>query len=140
MKKILLIEDDEVKAKDVKDFVEQSFGCNVQHETSITAGLRALNNDFDCIILDMSLPRFSENSLKNFEPFGGFTVIKEIERKKIDVSVIVITQYAIFGEGALKRTLEDIKQQCLEYKINFKDVIKYSRDSDSWKAALAKQF
>lgn len=136
MKKILLLEDDEVKAKDIKMFIEQERHYDLRHETSINAGLRALHDNFDCVLLDMSLPRFSENSLKNFEPFGGIKVIREIERKKINVEIIVITQYSIFGEGSLKKTLEEIKKQCFEYNVNFKDAIKYSRDSDTWKEEL----
>lgn len=138
MKKVLLIEDDDIKANDICSFIDEAYPYDIERQFSITGGLRALRNKFDYILLDMSLPRFSENSLKNFEPFGGIEVIKEIERKKIEVDVIVITQYAIFGEGALRRTLEDIKQQCSEYKINFKDVIKYSRDSSEWKIELKK--
>lgn len=138
MKKVLLIEDDDIKANDICNFVEKEYSYNIERQTSINGGLRALRDKYDFILLDMSLPRFSENSLKNFEPFGGIEVIKEIERKKIVVVVIVVTQYAIFGEGALKKTLDDIKQQCCAYKVNFKDVIKYSRDSSEWKEELKK--
>ncbi len=138
MKKILLIEDDDVKANDIISFIETEFGYNIERKNSITAGLRVIQNNYEYILLDMSLPRFSENSLRNFEPFGGVEVIKELARKQIPSNVIVITQYAIFGEGALKCTLEDIKKQCQEYKINFKDVIKYSRDDIAWKTEIKK--
>ena len=138
MKKILLVEDDEVKAKDIIDFIDHSYKYTVKREVSVNGGLRALKDEYDCILLDMSLPRFSESSSENFEPFGGMEVLKEIERRKIVVDVIVITQYAIFGEGALKKTLDEIKNECSEIKINFKDVIKYSRDSLHWKEELKK--
>ncbi len=136
MSKILLIEDDDVKAKDIMDFIDKEYHFDIDRKNSITAGLRVINSDYDYILLDMSLPRFSENSLRNFEPFGGLQVIKEIERKQITTEIIVITQYALFGEGNIKKTLDDIKKQCLEYKVNLKDVIKYSRDSSSWKEQI----
>ena len=138
MKRVLLIEDDDVKANDIIGFIGDEFGYHIDRRNSITAGLRLIQNNYEYILLDMSLPRFSENSLRNFEPFGGIEVIKELERKQIQSAVIVITQYAIFGEGSLKRTLEDIKNQCQGYKINFIDVIKYSRDVIIWKDILKK--
>ena len=112
MKKVLLIEDDDVKAKDLSAFIEKELHCEIDRKDSITTGLRVIRNQYDYIILDMSLPRFSENSLRNFEPFGGLEIIKEIERKQIQTNIIVVTQYALFGEGTLRKTLEDIKKQC----------------------------
>lgn len=138
MKKILLIEDDEIKAKDVSEFIQKNCLGIVEQKDSITSGLRALkNNEYDYVLLDMSLPRFSGDS-SIFEPFGGIDIIKELERKKKVVPIIVITQYSIFGEGALTKTLEEIKQECQEYEVDFKDVIKYSRDDASWKIELKK--
>ena len=78
MNKLLLIEDDDVKAKDIMDFIEKEYHFDIDRKDSITAGLRVINNNYDYILLDMSLPRFSENSLRNFEPFGGLEVIKEM--------------------------------------------------------------
>lgn len=79
MKKILIVEDDELIAELEKDYLEAS-----NYETIVVNngedGLNcALNEDIDLVILDIMLPKMN-----------GFDICKKIREKK-DIAIILVT-------------------------------------------------
>jgi len=80
--KILLIEDDELAASMLSEFLEE---CNF-HVHSVFTAVDGISNmevhDFDILLLDISLPDFS-----------GFEVLKGI-KDKISIPVIVTSAYS----------------------------------------------
>lgn len=79
MKKILIIEDDKSIAELERDYLEiHGFLCDIS--SSGTVGLsKALNEDFDLIIVDLMLPGID-----------GFEILSELRRKK-QIPVIILS-------------------------------------------------
>lgn len=79
MSKILIVEDEESIAELEKDYLELS-GFDVEIETQGDAGLqRALNENFDLIILDLMLPEVD-----------GFEICKQVRNMK-DIPILFIS-------------------------------------------------
>lgn len=79
MKKILIIEDDELIAQLERDYLEIN-GFEIEIATSGDVGLEfALNKDFDLIILDLMLPSKD-----------GFQICREIRKIK-EIPIIMVT-------------------------------------------------
>lgn len=115
----ILIEDDLKKIEDIKDFVINSLGCEVLIiKESYQSGIREiLKNDFDLLLLDMSIPTFDKTPLESggpYEKFGGYKVLREIIRKKRPIKTILITMFDDFGESDLSITLSQINSSLKE--------------------------
>lgn len=136
--KILIVDDDDFKVNNIKEILNEvnaSFIIDV--EKSLNCGLRRIRKDtFDIILLDMSMPTFSITDSQNFDSYGGKTFLKEMKRKKIEIPVIVITQYDIFGEGNSQKTAEDLDEEFKKSFSNYKGMVKYSSIQNDWKTHL----
>ena len=111
----ILIEDDSKKIEDIKEYLTNQLGCeNFTVRESYQSGIREiLKNDFDLLLLDMSIPTFDKTPLESggpYEKFGGYKVLREIIRKKRPVKTILITMFDDFGESDLSITLSQINE------------------------------
>ena len=103
--RVLLIEDEIAKEKDILKHLKDIQLDDVTVRHSITSGIAEIReNDFDYILLDMSLPIFDTDDAAHFddnefETFGGNFVLEELDRIDYHVKVIVITAFDILGEG-----------------------------------------
>ncbi len=81
MEKILIVEDDELAASLVQDFLQDcGFSVDVVH--TITDGVSYIKHShYDILLLDLNLPDFS-----------GFDLLKEI-KNKFSLPIIVISAY-----------------------------------------------
>jgi len=80
MKKVLLVEDDQYISELVSIHLAD-MDCEVRAEANGSVGLtRALNEDFDLIILDIMLPGLD-----------GLEICREIRAKKINTPVLMLT-------------------------------------------------
>ncbi len=142
MKKILIVDDDDFKINNIKEVInELEVYYNVTIEKSLNCGLRRIRNEtFDIILLDMSMPTFSITDSQNFDSYGGKTFLKEMKRKKIEIPVIVITQYDIFGEGSSQKTAEKLDKDFKESFSNYVGMVKYSSIQNDWKLSLKQEF
>lgn len=109
----ILIEDDSKKIEDIKEYVTNKLGCEYfTVRESYQSGIREiLKNDFDLLLLDMSIPTFDKSPSESggpYEKFGGYKVLREIIRKKRPVKTILITMFDDFGESDLSITLSQI--------------------------------
>ena len=139
MKKILLVDDDDYKISNIKSFVEKQIQCDISVEKALNPGLKKLVKEtFDLVLLDMSMPTFNISETNNFNSYGGLEFLKEMLRRKDKTPVVIVTQYAIFGEGQSKRTLEAIGEECKNSFENYKGIVLYSSTEDSWKEKLLK--
>lgn len=117
--KIILIEDDSKKIEDIREYVMNILGCEILTiKESYQSGIREiLKNDFDLLLLDMSIPTFDKSPSESgghYEKFGGYNVLKEITRKKRPIKTILITMFDDFGESDLSITLSQIDQSLKE--------------------------
>jgi CheY-like chemotaxis protein len=140
---ILLIEDDQHKARQIEAFLaKRDTSMRVTLTSSVNSGMRALaENKFNLVLMDMSLPTFD---IKPGEPggrpqgFGGLEVLRFMERKALHVPVIVVTQFDKFGSGPDEMDLLSLEKVLREEHPNiFRRLIFFNNASESWKGALA---
>lgn len=142
MIRILFIEDNKTKIKDVKAFLKENYtGISLSVKESFTSGLRELfTNDYEIVFLDMSLPTregSQNNTLNNFEQLGGHKILSEMKRKEKFLPTILITMFRDFGVGQSFKDLNEIDVMCNnEFENFYKGVVYYSSREDSWKEKL----
>lgn len=144
MKNILIIEDDEDKYENLKNYLNLNYkNIKITWKASYNSGLREiLKKTNDLIILDMSLPIYdiSVDELNSGTiPFAGIDILKQNKRFLIDIPVVVITQFETFGTALEKVTLKELKNKLEELKNDcYKKLIYYSSSSNSWELELDK--
>ena len=98
MKRVLLVEDDELIAELERDFLEAS-NFQVEIELDGDRGLKkALRGDYDALILDVMLP--GEN---------GFEICREV-RRSLNLPVIMVT--------AKKEDVDKIREMCIRDRLD----------------------
>lgn len=134
----LIIEDDNAKCNEIVNFFQENYKkAKIIKKSALNSGLFEMSkNEYDLIILDMSLPIFEGKKNINFEPYGGIEFLKEMEEIENETNVIVITQFSIFGEGKNEKTFEELKEYCINSFKNCKGVIYFL--SHAWQEELKK--
>jgi DNA-binding NarL/FixJ family response regulator len=140
--KLLLIEDDTKKIEDIKEFITNELlyeGLIVRE--SYQSGIREiLQNDYDLLLLDMSIPTFDKTPLESggpFEKFGGYKVLREITRKNRPVKTILITMFDDFGESDLSITLSQIDESLKQdFSSIYLGSVFYNATENKWKDDL----
>lgn len=145
--KILFIEDENVKQSNIVNYLKDELNVrNISIVNSLMGGMLALKNDeFDMILLDMSLPLYDINGedeeLNEFEAFGGIEILDEIDRKELSVKVLVITAFDVIEDDTKKINLEQLDDQMREnYPNYYLGCIHYDESSLEWKTELEKYF
>lgn len=141
MKKVLLVEDDEDKRNQIIHYLNGNFICELEEVRSYHSALNAVRTqDFDLILLDMTIPTFDITSMEpggRSQPFGGELILSEMDRKSIDSKVVIITQFDLFGEGDEEIGLSDLNRRLIN---QFSDIyigaIQYSISYNSWQELL----
>ncbi|MET3029380.1 response regulator [Flavobacterium sp. UW10123] len=140
--KILIIEDDPNKSKQIVEFISKTFTDYYSElKKSYQSGLKEiLLNKYDLLLLDMQLPNFDikpgEDGYK-FRKLAGFDILRELKRKNIAIKVIVVTQFETFGEGESLIELKDLKQKLREqFPVLYGDTVFYSADKSIWQKEL----
>lgn len=142
MSKILFIEDNKTKTEDIKTILSKIDSIKeLVIKTSFTSGLKEFfTNDYDILLLDMSLPTREDifsNSIDNFEQLGGYKIMSEMKRKNKKIPTILITMFSEFGIG---KSFMDVNELDGMLNENFNDFYKgyiyYSSQQDNWKEQL----
>jgi CheY-like chemotaxis protein len=140
--KVLLVEDDENKRKNLREcLLEIIPGVSLDQAASLQTGLRALRqNAPDLIVLDMTLP--------NYEPgpdepggqphlFGGREFLRQMDRYDILIPVIVVTQFSAFGTGKHAKDLAGLDDELRsEHGAVYRGAIHYNSAVLGWKDEL----
>jgi CheY-like chemotaxis protein len=144
--RILYVEDDDSKVTDVKKLFKELIPNNKMIITnSLTSGITEIrNNNYDLILLDMSLPLYDFKDYDNdeaddFETFAGIDILEEMKRIKVETNVIIITAFDVLGENENKLNLEQLDEQMMkEYSSTYKGIIHYKTSSLEWSNAFKK--
>lgn len=121
--RILIIEDDQHKLRQLADFVKKEFpGSELSEKRSYQSGLKeALRNSHDLLVIDMSLPTYEIGG----DEFGGRTrafagreILSALKRAGVRTCAIVCTQFESFGEGRATMTLDELRK---DIERNFSD-------------------
>lgn len=137
---ILLIEDDEFKAKQIIFFLEAK-GHQVVLEKSFNTGMKEIISErYELALLDMTIPSFEispEHPTSRSRVYGGKDILCEIDRCEIDLPSIIITQYRVFDDGEM--SLEKINKELKsEYPNSYLGIVYYNSSIRDWQDKLEK--
>lgn len=137
--KILCMEDQEDKYQHIDSVLRHNGIRQIFWEKNCQSGLmRLLKDDFDYLLLDMSMPLSDVDYKKeSFDSFAGLSVLQEIKRKKYNIKVVIVTGFNDFERGKKIITMDEleseIKQKYNEYYVGH---IKYDSTSIEWQKNL----
>jgi CheY-like chemotaxis protein len=143
--KVLLVEDDEEKAKRITEFVESEFaGTKVELARSFNSGLRAAiagSNLIDVMLLDMSMPNYDDSPQEpgggTPESYAGRDLLAQMRLRGISIPTIVITMFASFGKEETRKSLEQLTKELAEkFAPTFKGVVYYNSMQEGWRDGL----
>lgn len=134
----ILVEDDEYKANQIKEFLKD-FNNDVIIKKSFKTGMQAITSlDCDIVLLDMTIPSFEispEHPFSRSRKYGGRDILNEMYRKELKIPAIVITQYKIFDDG--EKSLDDLDKELSEsYPEIYKGIIYYNASILDWQDKL----
>src|SRR5437763_874403 len=111
--KVLIIEDDDQKSAQLRNFLG-SFdpAMEVIEARSYMSGLTQLLAVKPAVVLlDMTLPTYDSDDIEGvnrIRTYGGKEILGDIVRRRIATKVAIITHFETFGEGADKKSLEQV--------------------------------
>jgi len=142
--RMLIVEDDENKRKQVVNFVEETWpAAHISVVRSLQSGLRAiLSGGLDLIVLDMSLPTYDvtvEEDGGRLQAYAGREILRQMDRRQIGVPVVVVTQFDKFGEGVAALTREELDAQLQRaHPRVYRGMVYYNVALDGWKDDLTR--
>ncbi len=143
--KILLAEDDLHKSEQIRKLTIAILPTAELFEArSFRSSVRSLRSRaFDLVLLDMSMPAFDitdDEDGGRHDPYAGREVLSEMERFRIFVPVIVITQFDRFGSGERATTLEDLDSMLRsKFPRNYSGYVFFDAMTETWRDALRVQ-
>ena len=135
--KILIIEDDNNKLNAISDTLDTCDGLEIEHQKSYHSGIKALlNNYYDLLLLDMSMPAYDAMDREAGGrplPLAGRDILFQLRRRKIQIRVIVVTQFEDFDGLSLS---ELDKELASEFQGIYEGYVFYSIMQDGWREQL----
>ena len=135
--RILLVEDDGYKSAAIKQWIKATYDdIDVTLAVSYKDGcVAALDNRYDLLILDMSLPARTQNigASKDTIVNGGELIIRELLDEGEDFYAVILTQYETFNGETIEAIEDRLNQMCGD---RFACCISYNSQDDSWKNNL----
>lgn len=141
--KILIIEDDNNKNKQIISLMEEAYAENITitEAHSFQKGVKEIRtSQFDYLLLDMTLPAFDIDTNHiggKIRKFAGIDILMEMKRRKINLKTIIVTQFDSFGDGESLITIKELRKQLnSRFKENFKEIIYYNSSLTTWRDEL----
>jgi len=140
---IIIIEDDPNKLRQLEELVRfQLPQAEIASRRSYQSGLReVLRGLADFVVLDMTMPTYDVSPTEKggrTRVYAGREILREISRRKIAARVIVVTQFETFGEGALKKTLAELRGELMrDFPGTYVDSVFYHPAQTAWRDRLA---
>lgn len=140
--RILLVEDDENKRRQVLDFLKSNFANDeIVCSASLVTGLReAKRFSPDLVVLDMTLPNYETNGPEldgKMHAFGGKEFLRQTARRSGTGKVIVLTQFESFGEAPNVTGLADLDSDLrLRYPDHYAGAVYYHASINEWANSL----
>lgn len=135
--RILLVEDDGYKSTAIQQWIEANYNdIDVTLAVSYKDGcVAALDERFDLLILDMSLPARGQSvgASKDTIVNGGELIIRELLDEDEDFYAVILTQYETFNGETIEAIEDRLRQLCGD---KFAGCISYNSQDDSWKNNL----
>lgn len=135
--RILLVEDDGYKSAAIEQWIEATYeDIDVTLADSYKDGcVAALDEKFDLLILDMSLPARTQKAGASKDTIvnGGELIIRELLDEDEDFYAVILTQYETFNGETIEAIEDRLRQMCGD---KFAGCISYNSQDDSWKNNL----
>ena len=143
MKKLLLIEDDDVKRQGVINTLKLLGDFDILLANSVSSAIAAISNDLELIIADMSLPTYDILATERGgtpRPFGGIEVFEHLERINSKLPVVVVTSYPAISDGRRSLTVNDLERQLsADFPENFKGLVYFDFAYTDWEKELIRK-
>lgn len=140
--RVLIVEDQDEKRAHLLDFVRTEIpGAEVRTARSMRSGqARVLQDDYDLVLLDMTLPTFdSSPDDPGGRPrgFAGREILDQMERRRRRALAIVVTQFETFGDDDNRVTLSRIDEEMRgEHPGRYLGAVHYSAAVHGWQDEL----
>lgn len=140
--RMLVIDDDENKLRHILSLLRNTFpDLTIEDRRSYQSGLKALLQEPpDLLLLDMTMPTFDVGSREKGgreRRYAGQEILEELDRKEINLPVIIVTQFEQFGDGKDKVTLQELKEQlAASYPTHYLDTVYYQAANSRWMGEL----
>ncbi|MFW2544041.1 response regulator [Primorskyibacter sp. 2E107] len=139
----LLVEDESPKLAHIRKFVRESFSnISVVDARSVSSALEAIETeDFDFMLLDMSLPTFDVGQGEQGgrpQGFGGIEILRHLEMSGTNLQTIVLTGYEAFPDETGELIgLETLRNRMMdEFPLTVRQVVHFSSSLEGWKVSL----
>lgn len=136
---LLVVEDNNSKIDSIEKLLDD-LECNIEATYVLTpseAIKNLRNNRYDFLILDMSLPAYSEES-HSIGSLSGKQILQTMKHKKILVPTVILTQWDVFGHHdntiSLSSLTEDLMQKFDKFLLG---VVFWDSSSDLWKEDIS---
>lgn len=137
-RRVLLVEDDVPKQSQIADALALA-DVSIDHAASVNEAIRRLDAvKYDCILLDMSLPTFTEGagffSGGRQQDFGGRHILTYMWEMEIDSRVLIVTQLPGFkNDDGIEVRLSDLDATLRQdFPGLYAGFVSFHHSSDSW--------
>lgn len=143
--KVLIIEDDQEKSRNLQDFLKLEFKIDeIINAVSLNSGLRALisnQKNVDIVLLDMSMPTYDisvdEPTGGTPESFAGRDLLAQMKLRSIQIPTIIVTQFDSFGSDSNKVSLEILSNELQrDFHPVYQGHVYYNSTQEAWKQNL----
>ena len=140
MKKILIIEDNEIKLQHIKSLCKENFGSfTIEDRQSYNAAQNEViyhGNEYDLILLDVSMNTYDVKKDDNGEqePLAGAKILRFMKLRRISTPVVVVTMYESFVDGVRINALDERFRT--SYQNVYKGFVYYNLKNEDWKEEL----
>ncbi|QNA89313.1 response regulator [Massilia sp. Dwa41.01b] len=139
--KILLIEDNLLKRDKVHEFILSLGSFIIREAASYNAGLKmALNDTFDLLILDMSMPTFDRAESSHggrFRALAGKEIATKLAKVDKLVPFVVLTGYKDFSIDSRSLSIDNIDESLQLLGGNYRGCIIFDVADSVWKDQLS---
>ena len=139
---ILVVEDTGPKQSKIVSFLFEHYNyTNIQVANSVRSAIGFLENEnFDLMLLDMSLPTYdisAEETGGRPQSFGGMEVLRNAELLEIQIPTIVVTAYEAFVKGKRKLSLSGMDEELSnDHPDVYCGLVYYNSVLGTWEAEL----
>lgn len=139
---LLVVEDDENKIGEVIRFLNDRYpSMCVSSRRSFQSGLKEIIlGKPDLILLDMTMPTYDVSRRQpggRERRYGGQEILRQMQRRGIQIPVIIITQYEQFEEAGIQVTLNEFRRRLKEaFPMFFRDAVFYQASGIEWMERL----
>jgi len=138
--KILLVEDNFFKRGKIVDFINSIIGLDVVEAASYNSGLSlAISDDFDFLILDMSMPTFDRTESDmggRFKVLAGKEIVAKLKKQNRLVPFVILTGFADFSVDTDKLNLDQINDLMALMGDAYRGTIFFDSANSKWKDEL----